>query len=917
MKKVLFAAFFFIYQVAVYAQANPTLAIGLETLTMNKGTIDVKVLTEIIVEKQKELKQEALKRFMLKLFPDANYTTRFYLQNALHILLNEKNPQVIEKEILELTTNYALSLGVAYAMIESNDSPVNDILQPYRAYENCSRYYLDNESDRYRLQISKKDKLDQLENKRKQYNDLVLADLNQPDRSSKGYRKLRCHKRKLKQYEDKIARLKFRYGLFQKNEANLPAEQQRIPFGVVLDVVSLSLSDIPELQKKGFFKNRIAYTEGEFYLNLSREQNAEGIALKQSLDTLKVDICKKISLYVEHYEVIKEFVKKGQNKKVADILNELNIENSQIALPFIKAAKPGENAQVDGLKAIMEEITNASKTLNKLNDKAIDKLAFPLLKPGDVPTNDEQAIRLYNDFMDKRSKINGNLKNDRVALPDFIVVQKTAIDKISLPQDTIAQNQEKITQKIAQLNERIEKFNNSPETDHYKDVLSSAKSLQRLIDRYNDSVKTAPVRISNEIVAAFGQSGRISIDIEKYNNRMAEMQRKAETALKVQQEEIRSLKDEIGKSQAALLEGLKKLANDPSKHFNAILDDISKAQNFQTDGLDSITVRKVSKILPELYTNVMRLVKNKQVTLKDIHYLEETIIAQMIELKIRDKNTQNDAVYNSIIKHIREAAPLLKMMVIEKIKDFGGYDQELMDLFEFLSNLNKLDKAETYQSIVNMLRDGSLKVETNLSEGEFKESYQLFINAMKKYTLINTNKEYVEIDVVSFLNDLQQYYGRNTKSWLSLYLTLGLNQNFFLREFHFPESQERIKNISFASEKIGLKTRFYSFKKYAGYEHVVKNDIYLNKKAPFVNEVYGILYGSGLLYSLANTVTNENFDFPHAGIGTGIRFYNALDINVTLGFPFIKDRNFGDNAFIGIGLDIPLGEYLEKLGRKN
>ena len=77
-----------------------------------------------------------------------------------------------------------------------------------------------------------------------------------------------------------------------------------------------------------------------------------------------------------------------------------------------------------------------------------------------------------------------------------------------------------------------------------------------------------------------------------------------------------------------------------------------------------------------------------------------------------------------------------------------------------------------------------------------------------------------------------------------------------------------------------------------------------------------MIYGSGLLYSLANTSTNENFDFTHVGIGTGLRFYNSLDVNFTLGFPFVQDRDFGSDVFVGFGFDIPLGEYLEKIGGK-
>lgn len=255
----------------------------------------------------------------------------------------------------------------------------------------------------------------------------------------------------------------------------------------------------------------------------------------------------------------------------------------------------------------------------------------------------------------------------------------------------------------------------------------------------------------------------------------------------------------------------------------------------------------------------------------------------------------------------------------------------MASLFEFISNLDNLDKAQTYESIINLLREYSHIVEGQLPNSKFKEGYIIFINGMKKYTLINSSPEnqYVEIDIVSFLNDLQQFYNRNNPSRFSLYLTLGLNENFFFKDFTFPDDgseaenpdnpkkPETIKTIGFASEKIGVKYKIYDFKKYRGYENVIKDDVYLNKRAPFINEFYTILYGSGLLYTLANTSTDQNFDFPHVGAGVGLRFYNALDFNVILGFPFVKDRNFGKDGFIGIGLDIPLGEYLEKVGNKN
>ena len=93
------------------------------------------------------------------------------------------------------------------------------------------------------------------------------------------------------------------------------------------------------------------------------------------------------------------------------------------------------------------------------------------------------------------------------------------------------------------------------------------------------------------------------------------------------------------------------------------------------------------------------------------------------------------------------------------------------------------------------------------------------------------------------------------------------------------------------------------------------NDIYLSKNDPIFNDVYAILYGSGLLYSLANTSTDSNFDYPHLGLGVGVRFFNSLDANISVGVPLIKESRFFQNKFISIGFDIPLGEYLERLGR--
>ncbi|MEM6721446.1 MAG: hypothetical protein AAF611_19120 [Bacteroidota bacterium] len=74
MKKISLILLFLCSIQNLYSQTDPSLAVGLETLTYTKGNIDIELLTEIILEKQSELKQEAIKRFIFNLFPRGNYT---------------------------------------------------------------------------------------------------------------------------------------------------------------------------------------------------------------------------------------------------------------------------------------------------------------------------------------------------------------------------------------------------------------------------------------------------------------------------------------------------------------------------------------------------------------------------------------------------------------------------------------------------------------------------------------------------------------------------------------------------------------------------------------------------------------------------------------------------------------------------
>jgi len=879
MKKISIFLMLILFSIG-YSQVGPTLGIGLETLTMNKGTIDVEVLTKIIMEKQKELKKEALKRFMFKMFPDTNYTTRFYVQNSLNILLNEKNPQVIEKEILELTTNYAIALGVTKAL-EKLDSKIfeNNIKINYStdyiadintlSFDEKFKSLKDLEKDKINIEntLRKKIKERNVEEAKK-----TLSELDQKEKEI----------RKIKRY------------LLKKNVDSIKTinlDSTKFRFGQKLDLVSLALSENEKLIKKGFFKNKIDYREEQPPF-ISEEKDRK----------IKDNINNAINPYIENYNIIKTFLSEAKISNVGNISEELtNIYLSQLNYDKI-------NVFLKDKPLLNTDIQNELIKLNNLLSIKNDIIKLKELK---ITTISNDPIRDL-DFTDVLLTNNSENNNNIVNLYNNIKLKSDALKKDLPKLESLYYSIDKY--KIKPLpSSRIESIAKSPTTyERNLEIVRGKKKLKDSIVNINGfslQNKEDSLKIIEKKIEDISVTYKIN---EELTNTQKENSQSLENFNKNFNKNIEELDFNIKETN-------KNIAKTRT-FFKAYIDDliaqIESSNNICINENNEYVKNSLVKIIPSLFEKLNSLRTDKDYTLSDISFLENDILKEIVLVKTLDND--NSEYYNDLITSIKILTPLLKIKLLTNKELSIKYSENLLSLFEFIGNLGRLDKADTYSSIIDLIRENNGKITEELPNGAFKESYKIFVNGIKKYTLINPNaeKEYVEIDVVSFLSDLQQYYDRNNPSKFSLYLTLGLNQNFFINKFQFPDSNEKISTIGFASEKIGVKYKLMDFKKFRGYENVIKSDVYLNKRSPFINEWYLTLYGSGLLYSLANTSTNQNFNFAHAGLATGLRFYNALDFNVLIGFPFVKNQRFGSNAFFGLGLDIPLGEYLEKLGSK-
>lgn len=961
MKKLLLLLMLCISINTSYAQVDPTLAVGLETLTFNKGTIDVELLTQIIIEKQSELKKEALKRFIFNLFPEGNYTTKFYLQNSLHILLNEKNPEVIKRELMEIITNYALALGftVAYQKIHSEYKDNISNLNHFSPIEDGVALFKETKKRRFNQFIKKEEKIEELtklteeyhiekinnhvrfrsslyyfinsiynEDKKDNYNIFIqnefkkflidfksLEEVNQmvisaplctvdDDNSCfEEYFKIISSTNELKSFKldkelIKDISLIINNPSKNKKETILKILRSKENIREYINTVSgirrgkriskrivrkkerlsdkkfrknLTKQDLDELKFKAepvpfgllldvmasvLSENKDLREKGFFKQKINYQNNPQFSNLtppqKEDLVKLRDSISSNISLYIENYDIIKYIASSFKEKDYIE--NVLNFVKEKYRNAFYNEALGSKLiesiAKYDNIKKLKERFTSYSEGLINIEDAK---------KEITVLVNSIEPLEVLIRKIEKKGSVNIS-NEDRKEIDEYFENFNETVASIysiiKLESTTIADTSI-VLEPIQPQQDKIEEL---------KEILLQLKRLET--DKNNefkqlknelDNIKTSKQDIQNAIIHTL-------------------------------------LKDE--------------------KILEKVLSKINKElkSNIKMDGvIDTITKRKIGEFSKKVYLTLQNLNTKKNIRIKDIEHLQQELIPELIELNVISENS-----LEKIEKWINIVIPILQITTIDQIFEKKQIElnsrkvAQISELLKFISNLDNLDKAETFEHVMNLLREGNEELNKHIKDGEFKRVYNLFVNAVKKYTLVNTSAQYIEVDVASFLVELENYYEKNNNSNFGFYLGIGINQNFFVKEFSPSPNVEPINGVALASEKIGVKYRIHTFQRSSDYTHAIQDDIYLSKQSPFINEWYANLYGSGLLYSVANATTNQNFDHPHVGLGTGIRFFNALDFNVNIGIPFGDKIQPFRNMFIGFGFDVPLSEYLTR-----
>jgi hypothetical protein len=228
-----------------------------------------------------------------------------------------------------------------------------------------------------------------------------------------------------------------------------------------------------------------------------------------------------------------------------------------------------------------------------------------------------------------------------------------------------------------------------------------------------------------------------------------------------------------------------------------------------------------------------------------------------------------------------------------------------------------------------------------------------------------TDKGYLYIDIESLVSEIDQKFSPTNKKGLGIYLTpffsIGTNYASFIDSKNLLTTDNtgapsELKNLYYASEKIGIKWKLWNWKythsfeagqnfKYFNQANIINPWAWHGKKwkyadknrwkggswnpfnwghywnpnrywlrpqpKPLLSDIHIIAYGSGLLYNIANLKSESQFNYAVAGVGLGITFFNGLAINASLACPYTDNKFNSTNTFFNFGLDIPIieGEF--------
>lgn len=372
------------------------------------------------------------------------------------------------------------------------------------------------------------------------------------------------------------------------------------------------------------------------------------------------------------------------------------------------------------------------------------------------------------------------------------------------------------------------------------------------------------------------------------------------------------------------------------KELNAATSDIGSAlQNLVTDPskIDSPLSAKIAKNLAA-FQRFRSGGRNFEPY--DLYFLNESIYPLLVELTTKyglDAKFLGIAQSYSIVLNDHFLGQLksdigtsdFKKLSAQKLSEFKG-------VVELITSLDELDQVATYDKALRIAQDAA----NLIPESDVSGLINTVVNTIQKYTTVDADSNRLEIDVEDVILAIYKKYANRRNSWVDLYFSVGLNQSVKTSYSNNVQSPlvstagDTLNSVAFAAEKIGLKFKIVNIARRNSFDygetptHTLwpKKVSKYRSKEPLVSDVHWLVYGSGLLYNIVNTTTEDEdlFNFPMIGTGPGISFFNSIDFNLWMNIPMVSGESFATSfkrrKIYGFSFDIRISDYLAALNKK-
>ncbi len=459
----------------------PTLIAGLSGLSVDKGNLDVALISEIVTEKQAELKKELIKRVFFDKLKSENYVTWEFAYNSLEILLNSQSKPNIQKELLE----YASNATLVYSFTE--------------AY----------------LQVSKKfgnSALDGL---------IELWDKNSKLKDCFDYPPKDCSE--LKDLSLILPHLILSCddcGSAKKTSTNLN--------NVLIDMTYDILRNDKTLKSLGFFKGQFPLGETYYQLNSQYWKNRDNV----KVDALYTRMKKELSTLIEYYYVAKAAVNNGVNElerlitfDSANTANQLlvingNLKDLETDLVGISKSISSSPTKESNLSERISETYLAFKDFQKRGNERYrvedlyyaDQVTLPLI----IKLTSEYGLpKKYLDAaLGLREIILSNLLKQ--AYSDFSKKLKEG----NTNQDTSIKNVFSIyrLQNYKSFIELLDKFSKLDKAETYQFILGELKDLSKIFEKSDPTLYVMVSSLSDflkKFTVFDKEKNAITMDVEE------------------------------------------------------------------------------------------------------------------------------------------------------------------------------------------------------------------------------------------------------------------------------------------------------------------------------------------------------------------------------------------------------------------